>query len=81
MQNAKQKTTAGLLALFFGGFGIHKFYLGKSGSGLMYLLFFWTFIPCILALIDAIKLFTMTDYAFDTLYNSRFVTVRQHSAE
>ncbi|MEZ4462632.1 MAG: TM2 domain-containing protein [bacterium] len=35
----KDKTTAFLLAWFLGGFGIHKFYLGENGAGLLYLLF------------------------------------------
>jgi len=43
-----------LLALFLGGIGIHKFYAGKSGAGILYVIFCWTFIPCILAFIEAI---------------------------
>lgn len=38
----KSKTTAGLLALFLGGAGAHKFYLGQWKMGLLYLLFIWT---------------------------------------
>src|SRR5690349_15723924 len=34
----KNKTTAGLLAIFLGGFGIHKFYLGFTAAGLVFLL-------------------------------------------
>ncbi|MCX6740314.1 MAG: NINE protein [Candidatus Parcubacteria bacterium] len=64
----KSKITAGLLALFLGGLGIHKFYLGKS-IGVLYLIFFWTFIPAIVALVDAIILLTMTDENFDRMYN------------
>lgn len=41
-----------LLALFLGGIGIHKFYAGKTGAGIAYLLFFWTFIPGIIAFIE-----------------------------
>lgn len=48
------KITYGLLALFLGGFGVHKFYAGYAAQGVLYLLFFWTFIPQIIALIDAI---------------------------
>jgi TM2 domain-containing membrane protein YozV len=33
----KSKTTAILLCLFFGGLGIHRFYLGKVGTGLLML--------------------------------------------
>ena len=60
----KNKTIAALLAFFLGGIGIHKFYLGDSGSGLMYLLFCWTFIPAILALIDGINYLTDTEERF-----------------
>lgn len=34
----KDRLTAGLLAIFFGGWGLHKFYLGYTTSGLIYLL-------------------------------------------
>lgn len=43
-----------LLALFLGGFGIHNFYAGKTGQGILFLLFFWTTIPAIIAFIQAI---------------------------
>ncbi len=43
-----------ILAFLLGGFGIHKFYAGKTGAGVAYLLFCWTFIPVLLGLIDFI---------------------------
>lgn len=43
-----------LLAFFLGGFGIHKFYAGKTGMGILYILFCWTGIPLILSLIDLV---------------------------
>ena len=41
-----------LLALFLGTFGVHHFYLRRTGLGILYLCFFWTGIPAILGLIE-----------------------------
>jgi TM2 domain-containing membrane protein YozV len=60
----KNRTTAGLLALFFGGLGVHHFYLNNAGRGFLYLIFCWTFIPAIAALIEAISYLTMSDEEF-----------------
>ena len=65
---SKNKVTAGLFALFLGGLGIHKFYLGQVGSGIVYLLFCWTFIPGIIAFVEAIILLTMNDQEFARKY-------------
>jgi TM2 domain-containing membrane protein YozV len=62
----KSRVTAGILALLVGGLGIHKFYLNQAGLGIVYLLFCWTFIPAIVAFIEAIVYFTQTDQAFAT---------------
>ena len=43
-----------LLAFFLGGIGVHKFYAGKIGTGILYILFCWTFIPSIIAFIEFI---------------------------
>lgn len=65
----KNRTTAALLAFFLGGFGIHQFYLGNTGKGIMYLLFCWTIIPAIIAIVDFIILITMNDMVFNKKYN------------
>jgi TM2 domain-containing membrane protein YozV len=67
----KEKTVAALLALFLGGFGIHCFYLGKTAKGIIYLIFFWTFIPAIIAFFEAIIYFTMDQEIFDIKYNNK----------
>jgi TM2 domain-containing membrane protein YozV len=51
---AKSRGTAIILALLLGNIGAHKFYLGRTGWGVLYLLFCWTFIPAVVALIEAI---------------------------
>jgi len=63
-QSDKNKTTAGILALFLGGLGIHKFYMGKSGMGILYLLFSWTFIPAIIAFVEGIIFLTESEEKF-----------------
>jgi TM2 domain-containing membrane protein YozV/RNA polymerase subunit RPABC4/transcription elongation factor Spt4 len=65
----KSKTTAVLLAVFLGGFGAHKFYLGQIGWGIVYLLFFWTFIPGIAAFVEFILLLVMSEEEFAAKYN------------
>ena len=65
----KNKIAAGLLGIFLGGFGIHKFYLSQIGMGVVYLVFFWTFIPAIVGFIEGIIYLTMSDEAFARKYD------------
>ncbi len=65
----KNKYVAAALAWFVGWLGIHRFYLGETTRGIFYLLFFWTFIPAIIAFIDTIMFLVMDDEKFDRLYN------------
>jgi TM2 domain-containing membrane protein YozV len=60
-----RRSTAGLLALLLGGIGVHHFYLGRPIAGIFNLLFCWTFIPALLALVTAIQYFSMTDEKFN----------------
>lgn len=48
------KTALLLITLFFGGIGGHKFYLKKYWLGVLYLVFCWTYIPGVIALIEFI---------------------------
>jgi TM2 domain-containing membrane protein YozV len=66
----KDKVTAGLLAIFLGGLGVHRFYLG-DWWGIFYLLFCWTFIPGIVAFIEGIIFLTMKDDAWNAQYGAR----------
>lgn len=62
------KYIAAVLALLLGGLGIHKFYLGQIGIGIVYLLFSWTFIPMIIALVEAVIYLSMSDVDFANKY-------------
>lgn len=65
----KDKNIAAILALFLGGMGVHKFYLGRLGAGFLYLIFSWTFIPAMLGLIDFFILALMENDEFNRRYN------------
>ncbi|WP_321419146.1 TM2 domain-containing protein [uncultured Methanomethylovorans sp.] len=64
----KDKTTAGILAILLGGIGVHKFYLGEIGLGILYLCFSWTFIPSIVGFIEGIIYLTKSDEEFEAKY-------------
>ncbi|WP_137887400.1 NINE protein [Pseudomonas sp. 2FE] len=65
--NPKSKVTAGVLALLFGGLGVHRFYLGQWW-GLFYLLFFWTWIPALIALVEGIVFLCTSDAKWQAKY-------------
>lgn len=67
----KNKIVAIILAIFLGGLGIHKFYLGQSGKGILYLIFCWTYIPGILAFIEGIMMACSNDENFQIKYRCR----------
>ncbi|AMP20271.1 hypothetical protein AZF37_02960 [endosymbiont 'TC1' of Trimyema compressum] len=41
--SSKSRLVALLLCLFLGGLGIHRFYVGKTGTGIIYLFTFGLF--------------------------------------
>lgn len=67
----KSKVAAGILALFFGGLGVHKFYLGKVGMGILYLCFCWTYIPAIVGFIEGIIYLCSNDENFQLKHHVR----------
>ena len=60
----ERKYCAAFFAMFLGSFGLHKFYLGKNGWGLLYLLFFWTGIPGVLGFFEGMRFLLMTREGF-----------------
>jgi len=75
----KNRTVAAFLALFGGAFGLHKFYLSNPGAGIFYLMLFMFAsiiklpISMILGVVDAVRLFMMSDREFDRKHNPQHV--------
>ncbi|GAB0171883.1 hypothetical protein LSPCS325_53200 [Lysinibacillus sp. CTST325] len=67
----KNKTVAGVLAIFLGGIGIHKFYLGKTGQGILYLIFFWTYIPAFIGFIEGVIYLLSNEHNFSVKHRVR----------
>ena len=44
----KNKIVAAILAILLGSLGVHKFYLGQTFKGILFLIFCWTYIPSVL---------------------------------
>lgn len=60
----KSKVAAGVLGIFLGGIGVHKFYLGNIGMGILYLCFCWTGIPACIGFIEGIIYLCSNDENF-----------------
>lgn len=74
--NDRNKIVAALLAFFFGVFGIHRFYLGRNGSGVLMLVIsatlFGLAITVLWSLIDTVRYLVMSDAEFDHRYARTF---------
>ena len=75
--NDKDKIAAGLLAIFLGGLGIHKFDLGYQREGIIMLVCgtvggllcgIGTFVAGVIGLIEGIMYLTKTDEQFKNTY-------------
>ena len=72
--SGKSRGVTALLALFFGCLGVHYFYVGKIGAGVLFLVCslvscgFLAPIVSILCLVQTIRLFIMTHEEFEQTY-------------
>ena len=76
----RSRIFASLLAIFLGGFGAHKFYLRDPGGGILYIFIFIITsnllgfpISFLFGWLDAFRMLTMGDEAFDKKYNKGLV--------
>lgn len=65
----KSRTTAGILGILLGGLGVHKFYMGKIGAGIVYILLCWTYVPAIIGLVEGILYLVNDDADFNRKVN------------
>ncbi len=81
----RNKTIALILVLFFGYAGIHQFYLGNTKKGVLYLVFFWTGIPFVFAIIDFFRILTENQISFNEKYNNsnleKLIGLKQYLSE
>lgn len=62
------KTLIGILAILFGAYGIHHFFLGHIKRGILSILFCWTFVPTILSITEGIHILCMSEEQFQRKY-------------
>lgn len=70
--NDRNKYVAAILAFFLGTLGIHRFYLGRNGTGVLMIVISATIVGLIVtglwSFIDAVRYLVMSDAEFDHRY-------------
>ena len=77
----KSKSTALIFAFFLGVFGGHKFYLGQSAQGLIYLLLSFTGISLLLSILDIVLLLIMGKDEFNRRFNGAMYAPAMQGAQ
>ena len=67
----KQKVVAGILGILLGGLGVHHFYLGSIGAGVICILANCVLLGGLIGLVEGIMILIMSDEDFDKRYNHR----------
>lgn len=75
MNSPKSKTVAGWLGILVGGLGIHKFYMGHNWMGVLYLVFFWTYVPAIVGFIEGVMYLCQSEERFEQRLASNGVII------
>ena len=75
-RRGRSKRLAVIAAIFFGTFGIHRFYLGEWLYGVLYVAFCWTWIPTLLGVVDGVRYIRMSDEWWVARYGSTLATRR-----
>lgn len=68
-QRSDKKLVAGILAILLGGFGVHKFFLGYTKTGIIQLILgFMCGIGAIIGIIEGVLYLTKSDEEFEETY-------------
>jgi TM2 domain-containing membrane protein YozV len=69
----KNKVVAGVLAILLGWLGVHHYYLGSVGAGVIELIVscFTAGIGSLIGIVEGVLLLIMDDAEFDARYNTR----------
>jgi TM2 domain-containing membrane protein YozV len=74
--NDRNKIVAAVIAFFFGPLGIHRFYLGRTGTGVVMLALSLTVVGLLVTvpwtIVDMIRYLTMSDREFAERYARRW---------
>jgi hypothetical protein len=61
---ARDRQAAALLAIFLGTVGAHKWYLRRPWEAILYPIFFWTFVPTVVGIMEGVWYLSLSDEAF-----------------
>ena len=78
--NIKSQSVATVLAAFVGGIGIHRFYLRSPVTGIFYILFCWTGMPGLIAIIETFVYAFMSQQSWARKYNNGVMSEPVHIA-
>ena len=56
--NRNNHIECGIVAIIFGSIGLHKFYRGQYGRGILYILFCWSGIPALVGILEGVHYIT-----------------------
>ena len=76
--NVISQTVAGYWCAFLGGFGAHRFYLGKHLTGFLYLIFSFTSIPGLIAIIELFVISFTDPRVWAAKYNNGKLSAPAH---
>jgi len=79
--SSRNRKEAGVLAIVLGSLGIHKFYLGQYGKGLIYFATCWSGIPTLMSLGEGIHFLTESDEQFEEERKPKQKPAKQKKSE